>query len=173
MICPACRERYARTLRAGVTAAPARYAGFWIRFVAVIIDGIILLVVGGIVQVVVLGSFTGSLPTVDAGTPPEEMAATFMGALGLAYLLNTVIGCTYEAVFISQMSAMPGKMALGLKVLRPDGTKVSLARAIGRYFAKLLSAMIMMIGYIIAGFDSQKRALHDMICDTRVIKSSA
>jgi len=48
---------------------------------------------------------------------------------------------------------------------------VSYGRAAGRYFAKMLSGIIMGIGYIMAGFDSQKRALHDMICDTRVIKS--
>jgi uncharacterized RDD family membrane protein YckC len=62
-------------------------------------------------------------------------------------------------------------MALGLKVVRPDGGPITAGRAAGRYFAKMISGMILMIGYIIAGFDSQKRALHDMICDTRVIKS--
>jgi uncharacterized RDD family membrane protein YckC len=55
-------------------------------------------------------------------------------------------------------------------VVRPDGRPVDLGRAFGRYFAKILSAFILLIGYIIAGFDSEKRALHDMICDTRVIK---
>jgi uncharacterized RDD family membrane protein YckC len=48
---------------------------------------------------------------------------------------------------------------------------ITAGRAAGRYFAKMISSMILMIGYIIAGFDSQKRALHDIICDTRVIKT--
>jgi uncharacterized RDD family membrane protein YckC len=47
-----------------------------------------------------------------------------------------------------------------------------LGRAVGRYFAKIVSGIILMIGYIMAGFDSEKRALHDMMCDTRVIKVS-
>ena len=66
----------------------------------------------------------------------------------------------------------PGKMALDLKVVRPDGGPISLGRAVGRYFAKIVSGIILMIGYIMAGFDSEKRALHDMMCDTRVIKVS-
>ena len=61
-------------------------------------------------------------------------------------------------------------MALGLKVVRPNGMPVDLPRAFGRYFAKMLSAIILFIGYIMAGFDAEKRALHDMICDTRVVK---
>jgi uncharacterized RDD family membrane protein YckC len=61
-------------------------------------------------------------------------------------------------------------MALDLKVVRSDGGPVSLGRAVGRYFAKILSGVILLIGYIMAGFDAQKRALHDMLCDTRVIK---
>jgi uncharacterized RDD family membrane protein YckC len=93
-----------------------------------------------------------------------------MGMLGLAWLINTAVACTYEACFVYQFAATPGKMALGLKVVRPDGSRVGLGRAIGRYFAKMLSAIILLIGYIIAGFDAQKRALHDMICDTRVIR---
>jgi uncharacterized RDD family membrane protein YckC len=62
-------------------------------------------------------------------------------------------------------------MALGLKVVRPGGGPITPGRAAGRYFSKMVSSMTLMIGYIIAGFDSEKRALHDMICDTRVIKT--
>jgi uncharacterized RDD family membrane protein YckC len=49
------------------------------------------------------------------------------------------------------------------------GGKVSYPRALGRFFAKILSSLICLIGFIIAGFDSEKRALHDRICDTRVV----
>jgi uncharacterized RDD family membrane protein YckC len=91
-------------------------------------------------------------------------------ALGVEYLIGLAIGATYEGVFVSRFGATPGKMALDLKVVRPDGGSISLGRAVGRYFAKMVSAIILGIGYIMAGFDSQKRALHDMICDTRVIK---
>jgi uncharacterized RDD family membrane protein YckC len=139
------------------------YGGFWIRFVAAFIDGIILLVADGIAQYFILGSMTV--------VPGPGAAAAALSRVGGSSLISMAIGCTYEAWFIGKMAATPGKMALGLKVVRPDGSPVSYARGAGRYFAKILSAIILMIGYIMAGFDAQKRALHDMICDTRVIRS--
>jgi uncharacterized RDD family membrane protein YckC len=93
-------------------------------------------------------------------------------AMGIETLIGMAIGATYEGVFVSRFGATPGKMALELKVVRPDGGPISLGRAIGRYFAKIVSWMILAIGFIMAGFDSQKRALHDMICDTRVVRVS-
>ena len=80
------------------------------------------------------------------------------------------MAATYEGLFVYKLGATPGKMVLGLRVVRPDGGPVSLGRAVGRYFAKMLSAIIMLIGFIMAGFDREKRALHDMLVDTRVIK---
>ena len=62
-------------------------------------------------------------------------------------------------------------MALGLKLVRADGASLTVGRIIGRFFAEMLSWIILFIGYIMAGFDEQKRALHDRICDTRVIKT--
>jgi uncharacterized RDD family membrane protein YckC len=60
-------------------------------------------------------------------------------------------------------------MALGLRVLRGDGSPLSFWRAVGRYFATWISMMTLYIGFIMAAFDDQKRALHDHICDTRVV----
>jgi uncharacterized RDD family membrane protein YckC len=63
-------------------------------------------------------------------------------------------------------------MACKLKVVTADNDRVSYPRAFGRYFAEILSGLILLIGYIMAAFDDQKRTLHDRICDTRVIRSS-
>jgi uncharacterized RDD family membrane protein YckC len=60
-------------------------------------------------------------------------------------------------------------MALSLKVVRADGSKVSYMRAFGRAAAEIVSGILLLIGYIIAGFDDEKRALHDRMCDTRVV----
>ena len=60
-------------------------------------------------------------------------------------------------------------MAVKIKVVRPDGSPIGYGRAFGRYFGFLLSYVICLIGLIMAAFDSEKRALHDRICDTRVI----
>jgi uncharacterized RDD family membrane protein YckC len=78
---------------------------------------------------------------------------------------------TYSWFFLKRYAATPGKMALGIKIVRSDGSPLSTGRILGRYFSEMLSTMILMIGYIMAGFDDERRALHDRICDTRVIKS--
>jgi uncharacterized RDD family membrane protein YckC len=167
LICPACKDSYAQKLREGVAPATAMvYAGFWIRFLAVPIDGIILFIVDTILELVLLGTNSTRI----AATNPAEIGAT-MSKLGMIWLISLAVQCSYETFFIGKMAATPGKMALGLKVVRPDGSPVDYGRAAGRFFAKMLSMIILMIGYIMAGFDAQKRALHDMICDTRVIKS--
>jgi uncharacterized RDD family membrane protein YckC len=174
LICANCKNAYAQKLREG--AAPAgtvQYGGFWRRFAAVLIDAVILaipmLVVEGLLFAVLGVSMAGMAPNPNA-TPAQALGtlAPMFGAIGLAWLVNLAIGCTYETFFLVKYAATPGKMALGVQVLRPDGSKLSVGRAIGRHFAKMVSGMILGIGYIMAGFDSQKRALHDLMCDTRV-----
>jgi len=172
MVCSSCKENYAQKVREGA-AQPARasYAGFWIRFVASLIDGIIMGVVAGILQVAVFGSMFLSPALQQGGTPDPTVVAPYLGMIGLVYVVNIALASTYEAFFVAKLGATPGKMVIGVKVLRPDGSMVSLGRAYGRYFSKFISAITLFIGFIMAGFDSQKRALHDMICDTRVVKS--
>jgi len=178
LVCPNCKDTYAQKLREGVAPAGfVRYGGFWLRFVAVFIDGIILLIPMFILQAVLSASLGMSMArmTPNPNASPAEIFATLapmFGMIGLSALLGMVLGCTYETFFIVKFAATPGKMAVGVQVLRPDGSKLQVGRAIGRYFAKMLSKMTLYIGYIMAGFDSQKRALHDMLCDTRVIKVS-
>ena len=84
-------------------------------------------------------------------------------------LLGLVLAVAYEAYFVSTRGATPGKMALGLKIVQADGSPVPVGLAVGRYFAQWISAFIFMIGFIMAGFDAEKRSLHDRICNTRVI----
>jgi uncharacterized RDD family membrane protein YckC len=91
--------------------------------------------------------------------------------LGISTLIGLAIGAAYEVYFLSAHGATPGKMALGLRVIRADGGPISPMLALGRHFAMWISAFILMIGYIMAGFDPEKRALHDRICETRVIYS--
>jgi uncharacterized RDD family membrane protein YckC len=161
LICSNCKIAYAQKLREGVASAGTFiYAGFWIRFVAALLDGIILLVASVVVQLLLA-------PMLRSGRTDVMLMA-----LGIESLIGMAIGATYEGVFVSRFGATPGKMALDLTVVRPDGGPLSLGRAVGRYFAKIVSWIILAIGYIMAGFDSQKRALHDMICDTRVIRVS-
>ena len=79
------------------------------------------------------------------------------------------IAVGYETLMIGKYGATLGKMAAKVRVVTAEGGKVSYARALGRYFSKILSGMICAIGYIMAAFDEEKRALHDRICNTRVV----
>jgi uncharacterized RDD family membrane protein YckC len=164
------RETYFQRMREGV-AAPGVfvYGGFWLRFVAKFIDGIILYVAGMpghmLAALVAYGSpnfFTPNLKTV--GMQKYLLFTSISTPLGI------LLGIVYAWFFISRFDATPGKMALGMKLVRPDGSRLSTGRIIGRLFAEWISTVILFIGYIMVAFDSEKRALHDRICDTRVIK---
>jgi uncharacterized RDD family membrane protein YckC len=163
LVCGACKPAYAQGLSEGIAPRSAfHYAGFWIRFVAYVIDALIVGFSAAALQAILLPSLrsTSSLSGV----------ASAIALLGLGYVVGVAMGAAYEGVFVNKLGATPGKMVFGLRVVRPDGGPVSLGRAVGRYFAKILSAIIFLIGYIMAAFDREKRALHDMIVDTRVIR---
>jgi len=144
------------------------YGGFWIRFLAALIDGIILWVV---FMPFNLMFGVGMFGTHHSRMGPENLAA--LAAMGsLLALLKLLAGWFYEAYFTSsERQATPGKMALGLKVTDLQGRRISFANATGRYFAKWVSAIILMIGFIMAAFTERKQALHDMIASTLVVKS--
>jgi len=146
------------------TVSNVRYGGFWMRFVAAIIDGIL-------VQLVVfpVAAIIGAIVGVAGG-------AVDMPGVGI-HLVGFIIGGTigllgnwiYEAAMeSSSKQATLGKMALGLKVTDLEGRRISFARATGRHFAKFISGMMFLVGYIMAGFTQRKQALHDMIAGTLV-----
>ena len=149
-------------------AAPAvRYAGFWIRFVAVVIDGFIVGIVvwpisGMIALAIGVAGGAVSMPTVGVHL--------VRGIVGLAF--SFCANWLYEAgMESSSKQATLGKMALALKVTDLQGRRISFARATGRHFAKIISSMILLIGYIMAGFTERKQALHDMIAGTLVVRT--
>ena len=151
---------------------PVVYAGFWRRFVAYLIDSVIIS----------FASFLVFIPTfgllgigIGAGAMEEpEAAAGFVLAAVAAYLFSILVvaaaGWLYFAMMeSSNKMATLGKMAIGIKVTDLNGNRISFGRATGRYFAKILSGMILMIGYIMAGFTEKKQALHDMIASCLVV----
>jgi uncharacterized RDD family membrane protein YckC len=73
----------------------------------------------------------------------------------------------------SARQATLGKMALGIVVTDLDGNRIGFGRATGRYFAKILSALILLIGFIMAAFTQKKQGLHDIIAGTLVVKKAA
>jgi uncharacterized RDD family membrane protein YckC len=159
---------------AAAVAQGRRYGGFWIRFVARIIDVILLGVINGIVRLplmLMFGIGRMGMGGLGRGSGDVIFGPAMMGVIGISTLIGLALGVAYEVYFLTAHGATPGKMALGLRVVRPDGGPISPMLALGRHFALWLSGFILMIGYIMAAFDPEKRALHDRICETRVIYS--
>lgn len=141
------------------------YGGFWVRVVAYIIDAILLNIVFGII-----GAIAGvSVIPVD---PTKLDSAETMTHVGRFQVIALVATWLYFAFMESSpRGATVGKMALGLRVVDEQGNRISFARATGRFFAKFISTIILMIGYLMVAFTERKRGLHDMIAGTLVIKN--
>jgi uncharacterized RDD family membrane protein YckC len=140
-----------------------RYAGFWIRFAAKFVDGIImsvLVVVPMIAIMASMGMFERS------SEEPSEAEIIVQLVFQIVYV--AVYGA-YSIFFVGKYGATPGKMACKIKVVDETGANIVYGRATGRFFAEFLSSLLCYIGYIMVAFDEEKRALHDRICHTRVI----
>jgi uncharacterized RDD family membrane protein YckC len=160
-VCANCKPTFLQKVREGSSAAGAgvlHYAGFWIRFVAYFVDQLILGLLGGVIGVLVGLGMSSNTP--DA----QIIAQVISGAVGL------ILGAAYTTWFLGKFGATPGKMACKLRVVTPEGGPITYGRAFGRYLASIVSGLICAIGYIMAAFDDEKRALHDRICNTRVVK---
>ncbi|MDX2186140.1 MAG: RDD family protein [Opitutaceae bacterium] len=159
------RDAYFQRLREGVTLpGQLRYVGFWRRFGAKIIDTVVLVVVNQVVNILLFAPFLAT-----AMTNPEDFAP-ILALQAVSMLVNLTFNLLYHWFFLARFQATPGKLALGIKVVRADGSKLSTGRIIGRYFAEILSGMILCIGYLMVAFDkTERKALHDQICDTRVV----
>jgi uncharacterized RDD family membrane protein YckC len=163
-VCTTCKRGFLdRTQAVGAAAAARGYGGFWIRALAKILDG---LIVGAPVLILFLIFVLPVLGARGAGMSPFDSIGLQLGFQGLYYAL----AAGYNIFFIGKFGATPGKMVCKLRVVKADGSRVSFSLAAGRFFAEILSGLICNIGYIIAAFDGEKRALHDHICTTRVVK---
>lgn len=130
-------------LKPATVQVSRKYGGFWVRFLAWIIDS--LIVSAGIGFVI---SFT----------------------FGLGFVAGIVAYWLYEAFMLSSSwKATLGKRALGLVVTDTEGRPLTFAHATGRHFARWLSWLTLCIGFIIAGFTSKKQSLHDMVAGTLVV----
>ena len=144
------------------------YAGFWIRVAAYLID-IIILVIGMSIIQAVTGIDMGANYSAQFNEAMTTGGTTQASPFG--QLLGLVIGVAYFAgMESSSWQATLGKRALGLVVTDAGGNRISFLRALGRYFAKILSGLILLIGYIMVAFTEKKQGLHDMIASTLVVK---
>jgi uncharacterized RDD family membrane protein YckC len=169
-VCAACKPVFIQKVKEGAAVSAAfpgafHYGGFWIRFLAKLIDGIIMAVV-----IIPLALLVGwATVGMGAGRNPNQfdvLPILFQVILNIAQI---AISLGYNTFFLGKYGATPGKMACQLKVVTPDGQPLTYGRALGRSAGEILSGLICYIGYIIAAFDSEKRALHDHMAGTRVI----
>ena len=152
------------------------YAGFWLRFVAALIDGLILsvAVMVLILPLVFLTSFAGTMGQLADrhGQPDPAMIGALLGIILVFVGISIVVQWLYFAYLESgEKQATWGKQVLGLYVTDLQGNRVTFGRASGRFFGKLVTGMIpLAIGYIMAGFTERKQALHDMIASCLVLR---
>jgi len=148
------------------------YAGFWIRLVAYFIDNFILGFLLNMISLIV------AVPlglTAGIGFAGVDDFTSSMAVLGVQMILlvtySAIVILYYTLMESSKYQGTLGKMVLGLKVVDYNGNRIGFGRAVGRYFSKILSA-ILFIGYIMIMFDNKKQGLHDQIAKTYVVKKS-
>lgn len=130
---------------------PGKPAGFWIRVTAALIDRLTAILISMVAIIAIYHH------------------------LSLNDFVVNLIWYAYSTIFIiiftcmSQFKGSLGHYILGIQVVRPDGERIGIIRSLIRYFAEGISQLILGIGYLMIPFTAHKRALHDFICDTRVV----
>ncbi len=175
-VCGDCKPAFlSRVMASGAAAVSPRgwqYGGFWIRFGARMIDGVVL----GVPLLILFALLIPNLLRTqrDPSNPDFTAFAVFGITFFLVYFLAVIC---YEVLMLKYRGATLGKMACGLKVVRADGTGLGWGVSFGRFFMwnivtsgiPYVNSILVLISAIMAGTDSEKRALHDRVCDTRVV----
>ncbi len=155
------------------------YGGFWIRVLARLVDGLVLMVPSILVIVLVAG--TSFFSAILGGDISALTSSAPM--LIVAGLINAAMAAAYEAFTTSTYGGTLGKLALGLRVILPDGGMLDLQQALIRYLLYgaggliglipvigLLGSLLTLVDNVSAAFDPQKRTIHDRLAHTFVVK---
>lgn len=144
------------------------YAGFWIRLTAFIIDGIILAVItylmNGIWGVASGVGWMGT--TTDQVTGEVAIVSSSWAWQALTVFLIQVV---YFICFWAWRGQTPGKMAMRIKIVHFDGSRIGWGDAVIRYLGYIISTVIIFIGFLWIGLDSRRQGIHDKIAETYVI----
>jgi uncharacterized RDD family membrane protein YckC len=154
-------------------APPSIYGGFWIRFLAHLIDHVILSAVAApLFFITVLPSIIRIAHQAERDQEPSPELIIAIVSSAFVYIALAFVGqWLYEALLTSSAwQGTLGKRVLRLKVVDEAGNRISFGRATGRFFAKILSSMFFCIGFIMIGFTERKTGLHDMLAGTKVLK---
>jgi uncharacterized RDD family membrane protein YckC len=174
-ICPKCKELFFRKVLEGTAREETKeYCGFWIRVCARLLDGLCLAAVtvplSAINQVLSLRMLTTARTRQAMANGDISQIGTYLTLQAALILFSSVLAFGYETFFVGRFGGTPGKLLLGMRVVRADFTRVTYWRGAVRAFGKVLSDLTLYVGYVMVAFDPQRRALHDYIADTRVVK---
>jgi uncharacterized RDD family membrane protein YckC len=166
LVCGDCKPAFlSRVVAGGPSAAGSlHYAGVGIRFGARFVDGLVFIVPFIIIMVLAIPGFARNAGKLAA------FNASFV-------LIALLFGLFYEVLMLRYWGATLGKMACGIKVVRPDGGDLGWGVSLGRYFmynvvisaVPFINWILLITTAIMAGTDDQRRGLHDRVCDTRVV----
>ncbi|MDX6382521.1 MAG: hypothetical protein QOK48_94 [Blastocatellia bacterium] len=138
------------------------YAGFWLRFAAYLIDSILL----ALVTLPVGFALGVIMATTGVDSDPSITMSVNLLINGASILLGWLYSSLLES---SSWQGTVGKKVVGLRVTDLDGNRISFGKATGRYFGKILSGMICLVGFFMAAFTEKRQALHDMLANTLVL----
>jgi len=142
------------------------YAGFWLRFAAYLIDtlvlGLVFVPVGIIIGVIMAASGN------DETSEPMQLVnmGINVGSIFAGWLYSSLLES-------SSWQGTVGKKLIGLRVTDLNGYRISFGKATGRYFGKVLSSMICLVGFIMVAFTEKQQALHDLLAGTLVVRGAA
>ncbi len=150
---------------ASVDPASLPKAGFWLRSVAFLVDvaGIAVLASAGSILVsaaVWIGGVLSSMP---------EFSREWLEWVATTVLSILIVAC-YFSLFVAWRGQTPGKMSLGLRIVRVDGERVAFARALVRWVGQALGALLFGIGFLMVAFSRRKQGLHDKLAGTYVVR---
>jgi uncharacterized RDD family membrane protein YckC len=155
-VCGNCKPIFLQGLREGAQVGGLNFATIGKRFSAKFVDSIIVYIINfGI----------GSIVPAMIGQGAEPSATMLLGIMAI----NMAIAMGYPIFFLGKWGQTLGKMAMKIKVTTPDGAPIGYGRATGRVFGELVTGFTFGIGYLIAIWDAERRALHDRLAGTRVI----
>lgn len=155
-------------LKTAASSKTVKFAGFWFRALAAIIDGVLCQTATFII-VLPLGFALGASMAATSSLSEIEAASQ-----GLGYVFGILIQWLWFTIAeSSKWQASIGKKMVGLKVTDENGERISFGKANGRYWSKILSALILCIGFVMVAFTEKKQGLHDKIAGTLVVKTNA
>jgi len=161
-LCARCKGEQLTDIRSGVDATALQLAGIGRRFAAIWVDGLIM----GIPAAIVVFAVIMPAMLASRGTSPPVMPPWF----NLSGLVIAPIYIVYEALMLKARGQTLGKMALGIKVIQPDGSDISAGQAWGRSVVRaIFISFLAIVNYAPAFFTAEKTCIHDMLAKTRVV----